>query len=161
MLLALLLLTQAPAPGDVLTSRNTAGRIGVNAAEKVLTPAGVNAQTFGKLWTLYADGQMVAQPLYLSSLAVETSNNPNTPRVQGTFNAVLIATMHNTVYLYDADQERPGPEGRTVPLWATWLGKLRPGGADIDMWAVNDPEPRPDTTKDSHDRRAAERGSSA
>jgi len=140
MLLALLLLTQAPAPGDVLTSRNTPGRTGVNAAEKVLTPAGVNAQAFGKLWTLYADGQVVAQPLYLSGLAVETSNNPNTPRVQGTFNAVLIATMHNTVYLYDADQERPGPEGRTVPLWATWLGKPRPGGADIDMWAVNDPE---------------------
>ena len=54
--------------------------------------------------------------------------------------AVLVATMHNTVYLYDADHERPGPDGRTVPLWATWLGKPRPGGADIDMWATNDPE---------------------
>jgi len=60
--------------------------------------------------------------------------------VQGTFNAVLVATMHNTVYLYDADQERPGPEGRNVPLWAAWLGQPRPGGAGIDMFFTNDPE---------------------
>ena len=48
--------------------------------------------------------------------------------------------MHNTVYLYDADHERRGPDGQTLPLWATWLGQPRPGGGDIDMWAVNDPE---------------------
>lgn len=110
----LALSVQAPAPADVLISHNTPGRTGVNAAETALTPARVTATTFGKLWTLYADGQVVAQPLYLSNLAVETSANPATPRVQGTFNAVLIATMHNTVYLYDADHERPGPDGRTV-----------------------------------------------
>jgi hypothetical protein len=136
-LLALLLTLQAP---DVLTSHNTGGRIGVNRNEKVLTPAGVDVDKFGKLWTLYADGQVVAQPLYVSSLEVETSDNPNIPLVQGTFNAVLVATMHNTVYLYDADHERPGPQGRNVPLWATWLGKPRPGGPDIDMWGTSDPE---------------------
>ncbi|MBA2352002.1 MAG: hypothetical protein H0V78_09530 [Burkholderiales bacterium] len=27
-----------------------------------------------------------------------------------------------------------------MPLWATWLGKPRPGGGEIDMWATNDPE---------------------
>ena len=124
----LALSVQAPAPADVLISHNTPGRTGVNAAETALTPARVTATTFGKLWTLYADGQVVAQPLYLSNLAVETSANPATPRVQGTFNAVLIATMHNTVYLYDADHERPGPDGRAVPLWATWLGQPRPSG---------------------------------
>jgi hypothetical protein len=139
-LIPLALAVQAPGAAHVLTSHNTAARTGVNPAEQVLTPASVNARTFGKLWTLYADGQVVAQPLYLSGLAVETSGNPDIPRVQGTFNAILIATMHNTVYLYDADRERPGPEGRTVPLWATWLGKPRPGGPDIDMWAANDPE---------------------
>jgi hypothetical protein len=125
---------------DVLTSRYTAARTGVNAAERVLTPANVNSGTFGKLWTLYADGQIVAQPLYVSGLAVDTSTNPAAPRVQGTFNAVLVATMHNTVYLYDADRERPGPEGRNVPLWATWLGPPRRGDADIDMFFTNDPE---------------------
>jgi hypothetical protein len=133
----LVLVVQA---GDVLTSHNTAGRTGANRAESLLTPARVDPSGFGRLWTLYADGQIVAQPLYVGNLAVETSGNPGIPRVQGTFNAILIATMHNTVYLYDADEERAGPDGRTVPLWATWLGKPRPGGADIDMWATNDPE---------------------
>jgi hypothetical protein len=140
-LLAVLVLTAQSASGVVvLTSRNTLGRTGVNDDEGTLTPARVNAQSFGKLWSLYADGQVVAQPLYVSSLPVDTSENQNIPRVQGTFNAVLIATMHNTVYLYDADHERPGPEGRTVPLWATWLGQPRPGGGDIDMFFTNDPE---------------------
>jgi len=119
---------------DVLTSRNTLGRTGVNSQERVLTPAKLKTTSFGKLWSLYADGQVVAQPLYVSGLKVDAG------AVQGSFNAVLIATMHNTVYLYDADSERPGPEGRTVPLWATWLGQPRPGGKDIDMWSTSDPE---------------------
>jgi hypothetical protein len=139
-LAALLVTVESATAADVLTSRYTAARTGVNLDERVLTPAAVGGGRFGKLWTLYADGQIVAQPLYVSGLAVDTSTNPNAPRVQGTFNAVLIATMHNTVYLYDADQERPGPEGRNVPLWATWLGPPRPGGADIDMFYTNDPE---------------------
>jgi hypothetical protein len=125
---------------DVLTSRNDLARTGANLQEHKLTPVNVNARRFGKLWTLYADGQIVAQPLYVSNLTVDTAGNPATPLVKGTFNAVLVATMHNTVYLYDAAHERPGPQGRTVPLWATWLGQPRPSGKDIDMWSTNDPE---------------------
>jgi hypothetical protein len=138
--LTCLLAAVAAGAADVLTSRNTLNRTGVNAEERILTPARVNAQSFGKLWTLYADGQIVAQPLHVSGLAIDTSGIPNAPRMQGTFNAVLIATMRNTVYLYDADRERLGPEGRNVPLWAAWLGKPRPGDGSIDMWATNDPE---------------------
>ncbi|MBT2326908.1 hypothetical protein J7E62_31915 [Variovorax paradoxus] len=125
---------------DVLTSRNNLARTGVNDQEARLAPGNVDARGFGKLWALYADGQIVAQPLYVSGLRVDTSGNPGVPPVQGTFNAVVVATMHNTVYLYDADQERPGPQGRTVPLWAVWLGQPRPGGKDIDMWSTSDPE---------------------
>src|SRR5262249_33222026 len=95
---------------------------------------------FGRLWTLYTDGQVVAQPLYVANLAIDTSGNPNAPAVRGTFNAVVIATMHNTVYVYNADQEQRGRDGRTIPLRATWLGPPRPGGKDIDMWSTNDPE---------------------
>lgn len=133
---ALLWLSAVASAGaaDVLTSRNNLERTGVNAQETVLTPAKVNARNFGKLWSLYADGQVVAQPLYVSRLKVETG------AVQGSLNAVLIATMHNTVYLYDADNERAAPQGRTQPLWATWLGQPRPGGKDIDMWSTSDPE---------------------
>jgi outer membrane protein assembly factor BamB len=124
---------------DVLMQHNDKSRTGANLHETVLNAKTVGPK-FGKLWSLYADGQVVAQPLYVSGLRVDTAANPNAPLVQGTFNAVVIATMHNTIYVYDADQEKPGPAGRTVPLWATWLGQPRPGGKDIDMWSTNDPE---------------------
>ena len=73
-------------------------------------------------------------------MPIDTTGNTDTPLVQGTFNAVIIATMHNTIYVYDADKENPTADGRTRPLWATWLGPPRPGGKDIDMWSTNDPE---------------------
>src|SRR5262245_26835632 len=67
---------------DVLSSRNTLGRTGVNAEETILAPARINTSTFGKLWTLYANGQTVAQPLYISKLAFDTRTNPNAACVQ-------------------------------------------------------------------------------
>ena len=124
---------------DVLMQHNDRSRTGANLAETILDAKSVGAR-FGKLWTLFADGQIVAQPLYVSGLHVDTAQNGAIPHVAGTFNAVVVATMHNTLYVYDADQERRGPDGRTVPLWATWLGPPRPGGKDIDMWSTNDPE---------------------
>jgi hypothetical protein len=126
--------------GDALTHHADNARLGAVLNETVLTTASVASGRFGKLWTLHADGQIVAQPLYVSKLQINTTGNPNTPLRQGTFNAVILATMHNTVYVYEADKEAPGPAGRTVPLWATWLGEPRPGGKDIDMWSTNDPE---------------------
>jgi hypothetical protein len=125
---------------DVLTQHNDNARTGTNLDEKELTRSSVRSASFGRLWTLYADGQVVAQPLYVSQLAIDTTRNPNAPRVQGTFNAVIVATMHNTVYAYDADSAKPGLEGRTVPLWATWLGQPRRSDNNIDMFATNDPE---------------------
>ncbi len=96
---------------DVLTQHNDSARTGVNPDEKLLNRAGVRSATFGRLWTLYADGQVVAQPLYVSGLAIDTAGNPNAPRVQGTFNAVIVATMHNTVYAYEADNAQARPAG--------------------------------------------------
>jgi hypothetical protein len=125
---------------DVLTQHYNNARTGAVLDETILNTGNVNSGKFGKLWTLYADGQVVAQPLYVSGLTIDTSANPNTPPVKGKFNAIIIATMHNTVYVYDADKENRGAEGRTVPLWATWLGPPRMGGKDIDMWSTNDPE---------------------
>lgn len=138
----LLLLCGAHAVGaaDVLTQRNDNARTGAHTAETILTTGNVKPDRFGRLWSLYVDGQVVAQPLYVSKLRIDTSTNPNAPLVQGTFNAVVVATMHNTVYVYDADTENRLPDGRTRPLWATWLGQPRASGPDIDMWATNDPE---------------------
>jgi hypothetical protein len=129
------------AHADVLTQRNDNARTGTNTGETVLNTSNVRPDTFGKLWTLYADGQVVAQPLYIENLDVDTRANRATPPLDGTFDAVLVATMHNTVYLYAANQENRLPDGKTKPLWATWLGNPRPGDKDkIDMWSTNDPE---------------------
>ena len=120
---------------DVLTQHNDNARTGANTAETTLNANTVTPSKFGKLWTLYADGQVVAQPLYVSKLAIDA------PPLKGTFNTVIVATMHNTLYAYDADQENRQANGQTKPLWARWFGKGRPGDkASIDMWSTNDPE---------------------
>ncbi len=125
---------------DVLTQHNDNARTGANIHESVLTVANVNSRKFGKLWTLDVDGQVSAQPLYVSGLRIDTANSANVPLVKETLNAVVVATMHNSVYLFDADKQRRGPNGTILPLWRTWLGPPRPGGKDIDKWSTNDPE---------------------
>jgi hypothetical protein len=137
----LILLTSTTAQsGDVLTQHNNNARTGATLDETALTTTTVSSSNFGKLWTLFADGQVVAQPLYVSGLAIDTTANSATPLVKGTFNAVIVATMHNTVYVYDADKENRGTNGQTIPLWAKWLGPPRPSDKSIDMWSTNDPE---------------------
>src|SRR5262245_51339958 len=89
---------------DVLTQRNDNQRTGANTAETTLTTKNVAPDTFGKLWTLYTDGQVVVQPLYVESLDIDTRTSHDTPPLDGTFDAVVIATMHNTVYVYAANQ---------------------------------------------------------
>jgi Bacterial Ig-like domain (group 3)/MBG domain (YGX type) len=69
------------------------GRTGANLQETVLTPANVNSNTFGKLFTVHTDGEVYAQPLYVSNLAI----------AGGTHNVVFVASMRNTVYAIDAD----------------------------------------------------------
>ena len=75
--------TAAWAQVHVLTQHNDNRRTGTNLQETTLTVANVK-QKFGKLWTLFVDGQIVAQPLYVSGLKVEG---------KGTFNAVIVSTM--------------------------------------------------------------------
>src|SRR5260370_28918741 len=78
---------------SVLTQHNDDRRSGANLQETKLAVTSVK-QKFGKLWTLFVDAQIVAQPLYVSGLTVQG---------KGTFNAVIVSTMHNTIYVYDAD----------------------------------------------------------
>jgi len=139
-LVAIVLVAAVSPAADVLTQHNDLARSGAILDEKFLTTTTVAPGKFGRLWNLYADGQIVAQPLYVANLVVDTSSNPDTPLVQGTFNAVVVATMHNTIYVYDADKSVLNPDGHTKPLWARWLNVPRPGGKDIDMWSTNDPE---------------------
>lgn len=98
---------------NVLTGGYNIGRTNADLNETVLTPAKVNPAGFGRLFLLPADGQIYAQPLYLSNVSVSGS---------GTHNVVFAATAHNTVYAYDADTAGP-------PLWSVNLGPSVPSSA--------------------------------
>jgi hypothetical protein len=96
----------------VVTYKNDLARTGQNLKETVLTPANVNAASFGKLRSLATDGKVDAQPLFLSAL-----------EVAGTMHNVLfVATEHDSVYAFDADN------GST--LWHVSL--LGPGESPSD-----------------------------
>jgi outer membrane protein assembly factor BamB len=90
----LVLLFTLPAPAqDVLTYHNNNARTGLNNKETILTPTNVNTATFGRLFTLTADGLVDAQPLYLSAVTISGVAH----------NVLIVATEHGTVYAFDSD----------------------------------------------------------
>jgi hypothetical protein len=100
---------QTPYSGNhVLTHRYNNQRTGVNPNETFLTPQIVKngyitptgrRQVFGKLFSRPLDGDVFAQPLYVS-------NVPTTDPYTGVFslrNVVYVCTANNSIYAYDAD----------------------------------------------------------
>lgn len=90
---------------NVLTHHNDLSRTGVNYKESILTPENVNAATFGKVGTLTLDDQVYAQPLIFSNVNIKNFGNRN---------ILLVCTVNNSVYAFDADN----PSSNT-PLWIT------------------------------------------
>ena len=88
----------------VLTRSYTNQRIGGNAQETALTPANVNASQFGMLFSRPVDGEIYAQPLYAPGLTINGR----------TQNVIFVATMHDSVYAFDADDPNA-----SAPLWKT------------------------------------------
>jgi hypothetical protein len=107
----------------VYTYHNDLSRDGVNAQEQALTTANVATATFGKLFSCTADGAIYAQPLWVANLGISG----------GTHNVVLAATVHNTVYAFDADASP------CVKYWSTsllgngetWVSSSDVGTGDI------------------------------
>ena len=78
----------------------------------------MNPVQFGRLYTYPVDGQVYAQPLYVHAL-----NMPG----KGMLNVLYVATMHNSVYAFDADAVNG-----TAPLWQMSLGtSVDPASFDV------------------------------
>ena len=79
----------------VLTHHNDNSRTGQNLNESVLSPANVTQSKFGKLFSYPLDGQVFAQPLYVYKVPIDGQNH----------NVIYVATEHDTVYAFDADNK--------------------------------------------------------
>src|SRR5262245_53726525 len=95
---------------DVTMWHNDPARTGFNANEQALTPATVDSSSFGKLFSYSVNGQVYAQPLYVSNLQMPG---------HGTRNVVFVATETNDVYAFDADSTAGSDAGL---LWHINLG---------------------------------------
>jgi PQQ-like domain len=87
----------APAT-DVLTNRGTSSRTGLNSTETILNPSNVSSPAFGLLYHDPVDGEVYAQPLYVSQQRITPAGGQ--PRVA---NVLYVATEHDSLYAFDAD----------------------------------------------------------
>jgi hypothetical protein len=110
----------------VLTANGSNDRTNANLQETVLAPANVVPGSFGKLGSLPVDGQIYAQPLYVSGLTIPG---------KGMLNVLFVATMHNSVYAYNADTLAP-PD----LLWHVNLGPPVPSSLLYTDYSDIDPE---------------------
>lgn len=94
----------APSNSAVLTYKGDASRTGEYLNETNLTTSNVNVAQFGKRMTYPTDGYAYAQPLYVPNVMLNGSVH----------NVVYVATAHDSVYAFDADNV-----GSTDPLWHT------------------------------------------
>ena len=96
---------------SVLTQHNDNARSGQNLSETTLNTSTVNQSNFGKLFWRTVDGYMFAQPLYVPGIVIQET----------THNVVYVATAHNSVYAFDADDPNAA-----APLWHVNLGASVP-----------------------------------
>ena len=101
-LIACILVGVISARGQAVLSANVdLNRTNANNAETMLTPSNVHSGTFKLLGNFAVDGYIFSQPLYVP--AVTTSG--------ATHNLVIVVTLNNSVYAFDA--ANPGGS----PVW--------------------------------------------
>ena len=111
---------------SVLTYHNDLARTGQNLNETLLTPASVGSGKFGRMFSYPVDGQVYAQPLYMPGVVVPG---------QGIHNVVFVATEHDSVYAFDADNYL------AAPLWHVSFinpaqGVMTASAADLECGSI-------------------------
>jgi hypothetical protein len=105
----------------VFTYHNDLSRDGVNSQEYALNTSTVKASTFGKRFACAIDASAYAQPLWVANVAIGG----------GTHNVLIAATVHDTVYAFDADAA-PCTTYWSKSLLAsgeTWVNNMDVGGS--------------------------------
>lgn len=114
---------------DVLTQHNNLARTGANLDEKALTPEKLKQSKFRKLCFRLVDGNPYAQPLYATQVQIKD---------RGTCNVVIVATEHNSVFAFDADDT--DQNSTTAQLWkSASLGSSVPSEVLSNDIANGDP----------------------
>ena len=104
----------------VLTQHNDLARTGANLAETVLNTTNVNTNQFGLVFTRAVDDQIYAQPLVMTNVNLGAN---------GTHNLVIVATVNDSVYAFDADDPSV-----SAPYWqVSFLGPGVVPPANTDM----------------------------
>jgi hypothetical protein len=83
---------------DVLTFHNDAARSGVQRFETILKPSKVHHSLFGKVGSFPVQGDVYAQPLYISEYVMADGK---------AHNVLFVATARDLVYAFDADGRNP------------------------------------------------------
>ena len=100
---------------NVIMNHNDLKRTGWNNQETILATDNISNGNFGKIFSRSVDDQIYAQPLVLSNISIGG----------GTHNIVIVATVNNTLYAFDADNASV-----SAPYWQANLthdpGNYRP-----------------------------------
>jgi len=94
-------------PTDVLTQHNDPQRTGASLHESNLNPDSVRSGHFKRLFDWEVNGQIYAQPLYLSAV----------PYQGRWINMVIVATMENDLYAFEAPAIGSDIQPSPKPLW--------------------------------------------
>ena len=113
LVVALALTSSTFAQPALLTSHSDNARSAANTHETLLTPSDVNKNDFGKLFSVPVDYQVLAQPLYVPNVTINTG-----PYLGTVHNVVYVATQLDSLYAFDADDG--------TQLW--YQSEVVPGG---------------------------------